>query len=244
MMKSGMSSVRTIRDEVAAPRAPSFARLREGVFGGTVRRLAGMVRFDGRMMRVGPIPVLTFGEPVFDQPAWRWPITGGLLARRPGGWVVVGWRRDELYCEVRDYQPRLPRPIFLLTQLPFHHAVTRLALLDLRGRAPAPGVPAEPVRRLAAAALDGAVCTAIVLACRPRRPLVALVGTVALYHAGFWSIDGRTPGACLAGTRVVSADGSRLRPVQALLRVLTLPLSLPRLRARHDDLAGTEVVRA
>jgi hypothetical protein len=239
-----MSSVRPIRDEVIAPRAPSFARLREGVFGGSVRRLAGLVRFDGQAMRMGPIALLTFGQPVFEQPAWRWPITGGLLARRPGGWVVVGWHKDELYCEVRDYQPRLPGPIFLLTQLPFHHMVTRLALLDLRGRAPAPGLPAEPVRRLAAGVLDAVLCGAIVVAWRPRRRLAAVLGTALLYHVGFWSIDGQTPGACLAGIRVVSADGSPIRPVQALLRVLTLPLGIAGLRARHDDLAGTEVVRA
>lgn len=257
----------TVVDHVSAPQAPSPERLRDGLFTGAVRRLAGLVRFDGRALRLGPWALLSFGEPVPEPGGWRRPITGGLLAAGAGGSVIVEWRQGALSGRVEGYRPRLPALLYRLTQLPFHHAVTRMALLDLRGRTPAPGVPAEPIRRLAAGAIDAGLCIALAGAVqatlmslrpypgrirrtglianpllRPAGTVAALGATVAAYHIGFWTLGGRTPGARLTGMHLASLDGNPVSPAQAVLRLLALPLSLRDLRARHDDLAGTEVV--
>jgi uncharacterized RDD family membrane protein YckC len=46
----------------------------------------------------------------------------------------------------------------------------------------------------------------------------------------------------ITGQRVVSVDGSRVSAGQALVRLLALPLVALRLRAVHDEIAGTEVI--
>jgi len=74
----------------------------------------------------------------------------------------------------------------------------------------------------------------------------------------FWSsmaIAGKTLGMALVGLRVVARDGSVMKPRQAFLRTLVMPLSVlalgigalwilvdPERRALHDIIAGTVVV--
>jgi hypothetical protein len=41
---------------------------------------------------------------------------------------------------------------------------------------------------------------------------------------------------------VVSVDGSRVTAGQALIRLIALPLAVLRVRAVHDEIAGTEVI--
>jgi uncharacterized RDD family membrane protein YckC len=94
-----------------------------------------------------------------------------------------------------------------------------------------------------------------------KRPVVAAV-TVALwvftYFAYQWAVAGRTVGMALFGLRVVNAvDGGPINGRKAMIRTLTLPLSLIALflgclgiltnrgrQAWHDRFAGTAVVYA
>jgi uncharacterized RDD family membrane protein YckC len=84
---------------------------------------------------------------------------------------------------------------------------------------------------------------------------LALVVWFFLYWWVPTTIAGRTPVMLAAGLRIVSRDGSPLRPVKALVRTLTLPLSLlffglgglgivldRERRALHDLFAGSTVV--
>lgn len=84
----------------------------------------------------------------------------------------------------------------------------------------------------------------------------SLVGLVlAGYQPLFWTRSGRTPGMQLVGIRLVSANGSRISPVQALARMgamvlAALPFGLgfagawrdPDGRTWHDRIARTRVV--
>ena len=76
-----------------------------------------------------------------------------------------------------------------------------------------------------------------------------------LWFAGSWAVAGKTPGQAVLGLRVVQRDGSEIRPLQAAIRALTLPLGALLLglgyigivigeerRALHDVCAGTTVV--
>jgi uncharacterized RDD family membrane protein YckC len=78
-----------------------------------------------------------------------------------------------------------------------------------------------------------------------------------VYHVGFWSATGETPGDRLMRIRVVRADGGRLTPRWALVRCIGLVLAaLPlfagyvailydgRRRGWQDRLAGTVVVES
>jgi uncharacterized RDD family membrane protein YckC len=123
-----------------------------------------------------------------------------------------------------------------------HHLVTRLHLLRVRGRRPSPGVPAEPTRRIAAAAIDLGLCAALAASIGRRRRLPALLGIAAAYHVACWSLSGRTFGGLLMRQRVVAIDGSRPTVGQALVRLAALPVAALRLRAIHDEVAGTDVV--
>jgi len=230
-----------LETRVAAPIPPEPARL-QGFFGLLVRRTPGPIRWEPWRLRLGPLTLLRFGPPAPTAQGWRWPIDGGLLARRPGGWIEVGWGEGALVCTVHGYRPRLPRPLYALGQRPVHDLLTRLALLDLRGRTPPPGPPAEPVLRLLTAALDLGLCAGLTRLL-PRRRLFAFVALASLYHLGFWGAAGRTPAGWLTGQHLVSVDGSRVGTTQALIRLLALPLAVGRLRALHDQAAATEVVR-
>jgi uncharacterized RDD family membrane protein YckC len=83
----------------------------------------------------------------------------------------------------------------------------------------------------------------------------ALIGWLFLYWWASAAVAGRTPIMTLAGVRIVSRDGHPLRPRQALVRTLVLPVSLLAFglggawmvvdrerRGLHDLLAGSTVV--
>ena len=106
--------------------------------------------------------------------------------------------------------------------------MTRLALLQLRGREPLPGAPAEPRARLAAAALDLALCAAV-----SRRRIRAFPAVWAAYHLVAWSLAGQTVGGALCGVCLRSVDGSRATPAQALVRLLA-----------GDRAAGTALIKS
>ena len=76
-----------------------------------------------------------------------------------------------------------------------------------------------------------------------------------VYFSYPWAVSGRTPGMSLLGIRVVQRDGSTLRPRQAFVRAVTLPISFLILglgfvgivfgrerRALHDRFAHSAVV--
>src|SRR5205807_10153283 len=107
-------------------------------------------------------------------------------------------------------------------RLPHHPMVTRLVLLTLLGRSPAPGVPAGPAGRVAASGIDIALCAALALTVRRGRP-AAFAGLAAAYHVVCWATTGRTLGAWLLGQRLVAVDGSAPSGPQAIVRLLTIP---------------------
>ena len=86
---------------------------------------------------------------------------------------------------------------------------------------------------------------------------VALIGWTVGYFVVFWSTTGQTPGARVMQIRVVTDDGTRLKPSRALLRcagvlLAALPLFAgfirilfdARRRGFQDRLAGTLVIEA
>jgi hypothetical protein len=231
-----------LEDSVAMERPISGKALRDGFLPDMAVLTLGLVRARGNSMYLGPLELHRFGQPVVTLNRVEWPIEGGLLARAPGGRLRIEAADGRLVASVDGYQPRLPLLLYALTQLPIHHVVTRLHLLRVRGRQPAPGMPAEPAKRLAATAIDVALCAALA-ATRPRgRRLRFLVGITACYHVACWSLSGRTLGGVLMGQRVVAVDGTRPSAGQALVRLAALPVSALRLRAVHDEVAGTDVV--
>jgi uncharacterized RDD family membrane protein YckC len=85
--------------------------------------------------------------------------------------------------------------------------------------------------------------------------LVVLVVWEFAYFAYQWALNGKTIGMAILGIQVVSADGTPMRPRQAAVRTLAMPLSIAVVglgfigiliqrerRALHDLLAGTAVV--
>jgi hypothetical protein len=235
-----------VTDQVRAPIEPPREALRDGYFSGCARALFGLVRFTQNRYQAGPLTLFRFGAPRSEQAAWVFPIEGGLLVRHPGGVVRVGWSEERLYCSLAGYQPRLPRRLFGVTQLPFHREVSRIALLQMRGRVPSPGIPAEPWRRLLAGVLDVAAAASLTVTCGPRRAGArtiflgaALLATQTLIPA---LTGGATPGGWVAGTRVRAVDGSPAHAAQLVVRAIALPLGLRTFRDRHDELAGTEVI--
>jgi hypothetical protein len=227
---------------VRAPVETGRERMHDAFFADVRRLTLGIVRGERWRLRLGPLTLLAFGEPTFDGRAWAWPITGGLLARRPGGTLRYGWRDGELVAEVDGYQPRLPALVYRLTQVPAHRVLTRRFLLGLRGRTPAPGPPAGPAQRLLTATLDLALCGGIAAAVSRRHRLRAFAAIAAGYHVACWSLGGRTLAGLLTGQRLVSVDGSAVAPWQALVRLAALPRAALTLRAAHDEAAATEVI--
>lgn len=202
-------------------------------------RLAHM---HGTSMRVGSLEILRFGRPKVTRARVDWPIESGLAAGAPGGAFTIKYAGGRLVATLEGYKPRVPVAIYAVTQLPIHHLVTRAHLLRVRGRVPAAGLPVEPVRRLQAGAIDAALCTAVALTAGRGRRLRALVVVASGYHIACWSLGGRTVGGAILGQRVVAVDGSRPSVGQAIVRLVTLPLAALRLRAVHDEIAGTDVI--
>ncbi|HLQ60766.1 MAG TPA: RDD family protein [Candidatus Acidoferrales bacterium] len=217
---------------VEAPRPVSGRQLRHAFYPGMTRLTLGLVRGREPGLFLGPLALLRFGPPELSAHSCGFPIEGGLLAAAPGGRLLFSWQEGCLTSTVEGYRPRLPGPLYRLAQQPFHQALTRLHLLRVRGRAPAPGMPATPARRLAAAAVDVALCAAVGRLAR-RRFLPAFAGALAGYHLAGWTAAGQTLGGLLFGLRVVAVDGSPLTPAQALVRLFG-----------GDTAAATEVVEA
>jgi len=204
-----------------------------------------LVRSRGSSLFLGPLEIFRFGPAKTTRSSVELPIEGGLLVGDRGGRLRIQAGKGRLTASVDGYRPWLPRPLYVVTQLPFHHLILRLHLLRERGRLPMPGVPVAPTRRAAAAAIDIGLFALVALVAGKRRRLAALAAVAAVaagYHVACWSISGRTVGGMVARQRVVSVDGSRVSAGQALIRLLALPLAALRMRAVHDEIAGTEVV--
>jgi hypothetical protein len=208
----------------------------------TARALTlGLVGFRGNSLVAGPLELLRFGPPKVTRRAVDWTIEGGLLAGRPGGHLRVEAVGGRVEATVTGYTPGLPRFIYPLTQLHVHLLFTRLYLLRLHGREPAPGVPAAPRDRLRAASVDVAFCLTLA-GLTGRRRLRRTLAITAAYHVACWSISGRTLGGMVMRQRVVAVDGSRLTPTQSLLRLVLLPVSWIVRRPVHDEVACSEVI--
>lgn len=237
-MGGEVSTAVGVEDSVMTPVAPSPALLRDFYFPATERLMLGLIRYRDRAFRLGPLTLIEFGQPSQTRHGWTFPIVGGLLTAEPGGELWIGSAGGRTTVAIAGYRPRLPLPIYRVTQLLYHHFVSRMALLQLRGRLPAEAPPAAPTARLAAGAIDAVVCFS--LARGHFRRAIPLAVT---YHVACWSFGGLTLGGLLLGQRVVAVDGQGVTPGQALVRLAALPLSLFRLRAVHDEIAGTDVVR-
>jgi hypothetical protein len=232
----------TLEDSVASSRPVTGRELRESFFLDIPRLTLGLVSTRGSSLFLGPLEIIRFGPAKTTRSSVELPIEGGLLVGDRGGRLRIDGGKGLLTASVEGYRPRMPRPLYVLTQLPFHHTVMRLHLLRERGRQPAPGMPVPPARRAAGAAIDIGLFAVVALAAGRRRRLAALAVVAAGYHVFCWSISGRTAGGMITGQRVVSVDGSRVSPGQALIRLLALPMAALRMRAAHDEIAGTEVV--
>jgi hypothetical protein len=232
----------TFEDSVTSARAITGRELREAFFKDMSTLTLGLVRARGSSLFVGPLEIIRFGPPKTTRAGVELPIDGGLAVRKPGGHLRIAASKGRLSASVEGYSPRLPLPLYVLTQLPFHHTVMRLHLLRERGRLPMPGMPAPPAGRIAAGAIDAGVCVAATLLAFKRRRLLALAAITAGYHVACWSVAGRTAGGLIVRQRVVSVDGSLVTPGQALVRLLALPAAAMLLRAIHDQVAGTEVI--
>jgi hypothetical protein len=232
----------SIEDSVAMPHATTGRTLRDSFWADVPALTLGLVRARGNALHLGPFELMRFGAARVSRSAVQWPIEGGILARVPGGRLRFEALYGRLVASVEGYQPTLPRALYTLTQVPVHHLWTRLHLLHVRGRQPAPGVPVDSTRRLAAAAIDVTLCVALGVVLGRRRRVPALLGITAGYHLACWTVSGRTVGGALMKQRVVSVDGSRLSAGQALVRLASLPFAVARRRNVHDEIAGTEIV--
>ncbi|HEX2713570.1 MAG TPA: RDD family protein, partial [Candidatus Acidoferrales bacterium] len=230
------------QDSIAMGRPPDGDGLRVA-FVETVHALTlGLVTMRGSSLTAGRLELLRFGAAKITRNAVEWPIEGGLLARAGGGSWRLASADGRVTATVKGYMPLLPRLVYSLSHLQVHLLFTRLLLLRVRGREPAPGRPASRTDRLRAASIDLAFCLTLAGIFGRRRRLGTLLAFTAGYHVACWSISGRTLGGVVMRHRVVALDGSRLTPQQSLLRFALLPLSWVTRRPVHDDIAGTEVV--
>ncbi len=232
----------TVEDSVASSRRITSRSLRDRFFEEIQTLTFGLVRRRGSSLHLGPLELIRFGAAKVSRTSVELPIEGGILVGAPGGHLRLEAAKGRMTALVEGYRPRLPRALYALTQLPFHHTIMRLFLLRERGRLPEPGVPAPPTNRLVAGAIDTVLCAAVALVAAKRRRLPALLGVTAGYHIACWSISGRTVGGLIARQRVVAVDGSRVRIGQSVIRLVALPLAALRTRAVHDEIAGTEVI--
>lgn len=230
------------QDSVELSRAPTGTELRDGYLNEIQQLTLGLVRARGNSMYFGPLELMRFGPARVNGSSVEWPIAGGVTTRKPGGTFRVGAAGGRLIASVNGYRPRLPLPLYALTQLPVHQLLIRLYLLRVRGREPAPGVEAAPQDRRRAAAVDVAFCFTLAGLTGRRRRLPLLLGIAAAYHVACWSSSGRTLGGLIVGQRVVAVDSSRPTVMQSMVRFLALPLAWVTGRPIHDELAGTEVI--
>jgi hypothetical protein len=230
------------QDSVAISREPTGRELRDGYLHLIRNVTLGLVHARGDAIYVGPLELLRFGPPTVTRSGVEWPIEGGITTRAPGGTFRIEAAHGRVTASVDGYRPRLPLPIYGLSQLPIHQLLIRLYLLRVRGREPAPGVIAPSQDRLRAAAVDVAFCLTLAGLTGRRRRMPVLLGIAAAYHIACWSTSGRTLGGLVMRQQVVAIDGSRATVMQAAFRFLTLPLAWVTRRPIHDDLAGTEVI--
>ncbi|HKW69978.1 MAG TPA: RDD family protein [Candidatus Dormibacteraeota bacterium] len=231
----------TTNDSVAVARPLTGAELRDAYAESLPALTVGMVRLRGNSVVAGPFELLRFGAPKVTSGAVEWPIAGGLLTRQAGGTWRLQASTGKAEATVSGYAPRLPRPIYSISHLHVHLLFTRLYLLRLRGREPAPGPRATMDDRARAASVDIALVLTVAGVGGRRRVARTLAIAIA-YHVASWSITGRTLGGVVMRQRVVSVDGSRLTPTQSLLRVALLPVSWIIRRPVHDEIAGSEVI--
>src|SRR5947207_3413989 len=118
-----MAYVVDVEDRVRAPRPVPGERIRRGFLTLSSGYTLGLARAEPTRVRLGPLTLLEFGDPELTEHGVRWPIRGGLLAARAGGWLEVRWQDGELAGRLHGYEPWLPQPLYRLTQRPFHHAV-------------------------------------------------------------------------------------------------------------------------
>jgi RDD family protein len=222
---------------IAVARPLTGAKLRDAYGEAVTSVTFGAARMRGNSVVLGPLTLLRFGTPKVTRSGVDWPIEGGLLAGAPGGRWRVQASGGRVEATVTGYTPRLPKPVYSLTHLHVHQLFTRLYLLRLRGREPAPGAIATRDQRFRAGSVDAALC--LTLARRPAR----FLAVAAVYHVVCWSLWGRTLGGLVTRQRVVAVDGSRLTPAQSLLRFVLLPVSWFTGRPLHDELVGSEVIR-
>jgi hypothetical protein len=231
-----------IEDAVAMPNAVSGKTLRDTYWADVQALTLGLVRAHVNSLRLGPFELMRFGRATVTESSVEWPIEGGLLTAAPSGHFRIEALNGRVVASVEGYQPMLPRAVYVLTQLPVHHLLTRLNLLRVRGRQPAPGLPVDPARRLSAAAIDVGLCVALAALLGRKRRIPLLFGIAGGYHVACWTISGRTLGGAVMRQRVVSMDGSMLSAGQAIVRLVSLPIAAVRRRNLHDELAGTDVI--
>jgi len=229
------------RDAIALTNPPSGAAMRSAFIETLPVVTLGLVNLRGSALMIGPIDLLRFGRATVTQRSVEWPIRGGLLAATAGGKWRIESTEDSVVATVTGYRPSLPRPIYRLTQLQVHMLFTRLLLLRMRGRDPAPGTIAAPHDRVRAASVDVAFCMTLARL-TGRRSLRRTLLIAAAYHVACWSTTGRTLGGEVMRQRVVAVDGSRLTPAQSLLRLVMLPASWITWRPLHDEVAGSMVM--
>ena len=227
---------------VAGARAVPGRRLHDAYLDDIGRLTLGVVHARGGSLYIGPLELLRFGQPKVTRSAVEWPIEGGIAARRGAGRFRIESAQGRLVASVEGYRPLLPLPLYAITQLPVHRMITRLYLLRVRGREPAPGVRAEQPDRMRAAAVDLAFCATLAGLTGRRRKLHVLLGVAAAYHVACWSISGRTLGGVVVRERVVAVDGSTPSLGQAVIRLLASPIAWALQHPVHDEVAGTDVI--
>ncbi|HEV1991840.1 MAG TPA: RDD family protein [Candidatus Dormibacteraeota bacterium] len=232
-----------VEDSVATSRTTTGSDLRDSYLKDIQKLTAGLIRVRESGLYIGPLHLLRLGRAKVTRHAVEWPIEGGMVARAAGGRFRIEADGGRLVASVEGYRPRLPLPLYRVTQLPIHHLLVRLHLLRVRGREPSLGLPATSQDRLRAAIVDVALCTVLtgVISKRPRLSL--LLGVAAAYHVTCWSTSGRTLGGLVMRQRVVAVDGSRPTVGQSVVRLLALPFGWARGRPVQDEAAETTVIK-
>jgi hypothetical protein len=232
----------SVIDSVAMPGSVPGRVLRDTFFADIPVLTLGIVRVRDGSLYLGPVELIRLGRARVRRNRVEWPIEGGILARGAGGHLRTESTGGRLVTTLEGYRPLLPKALYFLTQLPVHHVATRLHLLRVRGRDPAPGMPASSPDRWRAAMVDAALCLALTRLSGRKPRVRVFLGIAGGYHVACWSLSGRTLGGLVMRQRVVAVDGSRPSVGQALIRFLALPISWVRNRPDHDEIAGTEVI--